>query len=440
MTAIDPRDDYAPDAGDFGSEPHDIAAEQAVLGAMILSAAAVEICQSALSAEDFYRPAHGTIFRHITAMTRAREPVDAVTVKDHLEASGDLARCGHAPYLHTLIAQVPTAANAGYYARIIRDRAVRRRLRAAGRRILQWADDGAEDAHGLTERSVREVETVRESGLGDGITVRTITEFMDVPEGADDYDWVVPGLLERGDRLMLTGAEGAGKSTLMRQLSITIAAGIHPLTHEATEPRRVMIIDSQDSERQIRRQIRPLLAQSRLLGHPVDEANLWIEAHGRMDLALDRDASWLIRQVASVRPDIVMLGPLCNLAPRALNSDDDAAPIIAAIDMLREREACVVLEGHAGHALGPGGRRDMRPRGSSAFLGWPEFGYGLRWSDDPISEFARTVDMVSWRGDRDERQWPEMLTQGGSWPWKAAVPGHTVPDELWSTSSTRWAS
>jgi replicative DNA helicase len=418
-----PNDDFTE------PDPHDIAAEQAVLGAMMLSAAAAEECRPVLGPEDFYRPAHGVIFAAITALLRTSSlaysgdeagfVADMLTVKDKLAATGDLVRCGGAPYLHTLIASVPTAANGAHYARIVREHAVRRRLLLAGRRILQWAGGpGDDDSHGLTERALREVEAVRDAGLGDGLTVKTITEFMDVPEGADDYDWVVPGLLERGDRLMLTGVEGGGKSTLMRQLAVCIAAGIHPFTHLPVEPRRVMIIDAQDSEKQIRRKIRPLIAQARLQHHEVRETNLWIEARSCMDLALDRDVSWLLRQVTAVRPDVVMIGPLCNLAPRALNSDDDAAPVIAVMNMIRARGAALILEAHAGHALGPGGRRDMRPRGSSAFLGWPEFGYGLRWSEDPQAAVKRTVDMVSWRGDRDEREWPEMLTAGGVWPWR----------------------
>jgi replicative DNA helicase len=423
MTNLAPVPDVPDD--DFGRpDPHDLAAEQAVLGSMMLSAVAAEKSRQALTAEDFYRPGHQVIFRHIAAMVRDSDPVDPVTVKDHLEATGDLARCQGAPYLHTLIASVPSVANAPEYARIIRDKAVLRRLRHSGRRIVQWTEGGDAEggAHGLTERALREIESVRDSGQGDGITVKTITEFLDVPEGADDYDWVIPGLLERGDRLVITGMEGAGKSTLLRQLGVTIAAGIHPFTHLGIEPRRVMIVDGQDSERQIRRKIRPMVAQARLQHHPVSEANLWLEARGRVDLALDRDASWLLRQVATVRPDVVMLGPLSNLAPRALNSDDDAAPVIAVMDMIRERDACVILEAHAGHALGPGGRRDMRPRGSAALLGWPEFGYGLRWTEDPQGAVQRTVDFTSWRGDRDERDWPQMLTQGGVWPWKIYDP------------------
>jgi hypothetical protein len=426
------------------TEPHDIGAEQAVLGSMLLSAAAAESCLQALSAEDFYRPAHQVIFEAIAAIIRGGDRAsgkdalraDLLTLKDSLESSGELPRVGGAPYLHTLLAQVPTPGNAPHYARIVRERAVRRRLLLAGRRVIQLASSADGESHGLTERALRELEDVRDCGLGDGLTVRTIDEFLDVPEGADDYDWVVPGLLERGDRMILTGVEGAGKSTLFRQCGVTIAAGIHPFSGEFTEPRRVLMIDCENGERHTRRKIRPLVAQARLLGRPVDEKNFWIECKpGGMDLALDRDVSWLLRQVAAVSPDIVMLGPLYRLAPRALNSDDEAAPIIAVLNMIRARDCCVLLEAHSGHSTGPGGRRDPRPRGSSAFLGWPEFGYGLRWSEDEYAKTERTVDLVSWRGDRDERAWPEMLTAGGEWPWRVHEqrrPMPLNPEERWA--------
>src|ERR1035441_5433450 len=312
---------------DFGRpDPHDLAAEQAVLGAMMLSAAAAETCRSALGADDFYRPAQSLIFASLTAMMLAGEPVDAVTVKDHLEAAGELARCQGAPYLHTLIASVPVTANAANYARIVREHAVRRRLLLAGRRILQWAGGGTgDDGHGLTERAMREIEAARDAGQDDDVTAQTITEFL-AGEDSDDYDWIIPDLLERGDRLVITGMEGAGKSTLLRQLGGTIAAGIHPFTHLPIPPRRVLIIDCENSPRQNRRKFRPLIAQASLQHHPVAEVNLWIESRPEgMDLALDRDVSRLLRQMTVIRPDVVMLGPLYRLAPRALNNDDDAS-------------------------------------------------------------------------------------------------------------------
>ena len=79
-------------------------------------------------------------------------------------------------------------------------------------------------------------------------------------------------------------------------------------------------------------------AQARLQGHEIDEGHLWVECRPQgMDLALDKDVSWLLRQVAAVMPDIVFLGPLYRLAPRALQTDDEAAPLIKEADPELER-------------------------------------------------------------------------------------------------------
>jgi hypothetical protein len=416
----DPEDDFAE------PDPHDTHAEQAVLGAMLLSASAAAGCLSALSSADFYRPAHQVIFAGIRTLIRDDAPADAVTLLAWLEDAGEVRAAGGGLYLHTLIASVPTVAQAAHYARIVRDRAVRRRLLEAGRRIVQMARAVDADAHGLTERAVREAEAVRDAGQADDVTTPTITEFLAVPEEDDSYDWIVPGLLERGDRLVLTGTEGAGKSTLFRQLAVTIAAGIHPFGHGPIGAKRVLVVDCENGAAHTRRKIRPLVVQAGREGFPVRETNLWIEVRPEgLDLAADKDASWLLRRVAAIQPDCVMIGPLYRLAPRALNDDSDAAPVIAALNMIRARGACVLLEAHAGHALGTGGRRDLRPRGSSAFLGWPEFGYGIRSSDIPEAKKRRIVDMVPWRGDRDEREWPDCLAAGGTWPWSA----HNAPGE-----------
>ena len=411
--------------------PHDIPAEQAVLGSIMLSAASAAHCLSRLAAEDFYRPAHGTIFSVIRTMNREDAAVDTVTVAARLEADGVITKVGGAPYLHTLIASVPVVSNAGHYAQIVREKAIRRRLVEIGWRIAWMAEAEDTDAHGLTERAVREVEAVRDAGQGDDLTIPTVAEFLAVSPDADAYDWVVPGLLERGDRMILTGTEGLGKSTLFRQLAVTISAGIHPFDHHAIEPRRVLIIDCENGPAHIRRKLRPLVVQAENLGHPIREPNLWIEVRPEgLDLAADKDVSWLLRRVAAIAPDVVTIGPLYRLAPRALNDDSDAAPVIATLNMIRARGACVLLEAHAGHALGAGGRRDLRPRGSSAFLGWPEFGYGIRTSDLEEAKMRRLVDVVSFRGDRDEREWPERLVAGGTWPWSAHVQvgGYGRPD------------
>jgi DnaB-like helicase N terminal domain/AAA domain len=397
------------------TDPHDIAAEQAVVGAMLISPRAATEMAAALSGDDFYRPAHAIVFDAAVRLHRAGTIPDPVTVKDELEHAAQLTQAGGALYLHTLIAAVPSPANAGYYARIVRDKAVRRRVLLAGRRITQAAaGDDFDDAHGLAEWCVREVEAAREAGQGDGITAVRAEEFLAAAD--DDYDWVIPGLLERGDRLVITGTEGGGKTTCLRQLAVCAAAGIHPFTGRACPQSTVLVVDFENGAPLGRRRLRPLVAQARLLGRPVD-GRLWVECRpGRVDLTRDRDVSWLLRQVAAVKPDIVAIGPLYRMSPRALNDDTDVAPVLSALDMVRDRGACLILEAHPGHGLNATGSRDMRPRGSAALMGWPEFGYGLRPCGD---NGLRAVEMVPWRGDRDERDWPRKLIAGGDWPWHA---------------------
>ena len=99
--------------------PQDINAEQSVLGGMMLSKDAIADVVEALHGGDFYRPAHQTIFEVVLDLYGRGEPADAVTVAAELTKRGEIARVGGAPYLHTLISSVPTAANAGYYAKIV---------------------------------------------------------------------------------------------------------------------------------------------------------------------------------------------------------------------------------------------------------------------------------------------------------------------------------
>ncbi len=117
--------------------PQDLAAEQSVLGGMMLSKDAIADVVEVLRPGDFYRPAHQAVYDCVLDLYGRGEPADAVTVSAELERRGELRRVGGAPYLHTLIATVPTAANAGYYAEIVAEKAILRRLVEAGTRIVQ---------------------------------------------------------------------------------------------------------------------------------------------------------------------------------------------------------------------------------------------------------------------------------------------------------------
>ncbi|MDF2712842.1 MAG: dnaB, partial [Nonomuraea muscovyensis] len=130
--------------------PHNVEAEESVLGSMLLSKDAIAEVLELLREDDFYRPAHRTVFRSVLELYGHGDAVDAVTVQEELRRNGSLADIGGAPFLHTLVASVPTAANATYYARIVKEAGVLRRLIDVGTQIVQLGFETPQD----TERAV----------------------------------------------------------------------------------------------------------------------------------------------------------------------------------------------------------------------------------------------------------------------------------------------
>ena len=225
--------------------PQDIAAEQSVLGGMLLSKDAIADVVEELRGQDFYRPAHELVYDAVIDLYGRGEPADAVTVSAELSKRGELGRVGGAAYLHTLISSVPTAANAGYYARLVRDQAVLRRLVEAGTRIAQlgYATDGGEvddlvnsaqaEVYAVTERRTSEdylplrdtinltmEEIENNANRGEGM--------VGVPTGFTDLDSLTNGL-HPGQMIIIAARPAIGKSTL--SLDICRSASIkHGMT------------------------------------------------------------------------------------------------------------------------------------------------------------------------------------------------------------------
>ena len=207
VTEIAPRGE-----GFERTPPHDLAAEQCVLGGMMLSKDAISDVLEVIRAQDYYRPAHQIIHDVILDLYGRGEPADAVTVAAELTRAGDIGRMGGAPYLHTLIASVPTAANAGYYARIVRERAILRRLVEVGTRIVQLGYAGDGDADELVDRAEAEVY---------GVTDRRITEdYLPLAE-------IMPGALDEIEAIGSRGGSLAGVPTGFADLD-ALTNGLHP--------------------------------------------------------------------------------------------------------------------------------------------------------------------------------------------------------------------
>ena len=221
--------------------PQDIVAEQSVLGAMLLSKDAIADVIELIKGTDFYRPAHQSIYEAILDLYGRGEPADPVTVKDKLESSGDLVRAGGAPYLLTLIESVPTAANAGYYARIVRERAILRRLVQAGTRIVQmgYAVDGG-DVDEVVDRAQAEVYEVTERRTSEDylplsqIMEGTVDEIeaiashggamAGVPTGIEDLDRLTNGL-HAGQLVVVAARPGIGKCLAAETVVVEAGSG-----------------------------------------------------------------------------------------------------------------------------------------------------------------------------------------------------------------------
>jgi replicative DNA helicase len=246
MTLMDDTREPGTGRSEFDrTPPQAIEAEQSVLGSMMLSKDAIADVVEVIRPGDFYRPAHQLIYDGIVDLYARGEPADAITAAEELTRAGQLTRVGGAGYLHTLIAGVPTASNAGYYAGIVADRATLRRLVVAGIRIVQMGYDAASgsgellgDVDDIVDRAQVEVYDVSDRRLSEdyvpieALLQETLDEIekisshggvgTGIPTGFQQLDEVTNGL-HPGQMITVAGRPGSGKSTLALDLARSAA-------------------------------------------------------------------------------------------------------------------------------------------------------------------------------------------------------------------------
>jgi hypothetical protein len=263
------------------------------------------------------------------------------------------------------------------------------RLRRAARRVVDQEEQGADDDTDLSTEADPDIHTL----LGQ-------------PE--PEYRWLIPGLLERSDRVILTGPEGQGKTTLLRQMAVQAASGIHPFTDDDVDPVKVLFVDLENTRRQTLRELTPLViqAQERL----ADNQLIPIIHPEGIDLLDPKQQRWLTNRVDANQPDLMVIGPLYKLALGDPTSEEAARHVAYVLDALRVTyDVALLIEAHQPHRSN--GHRPERPYGASLWMRWPEFGLAL----------TATGFLHHWRGARDERDWPPVLRRGGAWPWTLAT-------------------
>lgn len=214
--------------GDARVIPHNIEAEQSTLGGMLLSQEAIADVLETVTGSDFYAPKHEIIFNAIIYLFGRGEPTDVIAVTDYLNKQGNLLKAGGADYLHSLSSFVPTAANAGYYAKIVADKAILRRLIDAGTRIAQSGYESQGEVEDLVNQAQSEVfavvsQTAKEDyvGLSESIdfAIRDIEaaqnrggDLTGIPTGFTNLDTYTHGL-HAGQLVIVAARPSVGKST-----------------------------------------------------------------------------------------------------------------------------------------------------------------------------------------------------------------------------------
>jgi len=206
----------------------DLAAEQAVLGAMMLAPDVIGEVEGILSAEAFYRPAHATIYTTIVQLHAAGRATDPVAVTAALAEAGTIGRVGGLSYVHDLVRAVPTAANGPHYARVVADRALLRQLDVTTRRIQRLIAEGTGSAAELVDRAQQMLATVEPGGSDEDGAVLwrdVIPETLEaieqaaaltdqtpgVPTGLIDLDHLLNGL-HGGQLIVIAARPGIGKT------------------------------------------------------------------------------------------------------------------------------------------------------------------------------------------------------------------------------------
>ena len=239
-----------------------------------------------------------------------------------------------------------------------------------------------------------------------------------VAESDDDsYDWVIPGLLERNERVIIVAAEGVGKTMLARQVAICVGMGIHPFTYQPIKPQTTLSVDLENPERIIRRTSRAIYESARVVSRNANpQAHLLIKPQG-LDLLRTEDRAVLEEMLEKTRPSILVMGPLYKafIDPGGRTSEAVAIEVARYLDTIRDVYQCAMwLEHHA--PLGTSmTTRELRPFGSAVWSRWPEFGVALQ---PDSTGMAFHYDVRHFRGARDERQWPTRIKRGKRFPFE----------------------
>jgi replicative DNA helicase len=284
----------------------------------------------------------------------------------------------------------------------------------------------------VTQALTRGLDRLNKDWSPDEVMENVVTDLSTLPKPADsDEDtwtladlmrlevenepFTLPRMVRRNERLVLTGSEGGGKSVFVYQMLTGAAFGVDTFTMERYEPKRVLFLDVENNEFQARANLDKIVPTLHEIAP--DAAPEWRSMKRRVvDLMSSKDRTEVIRRVVHYSPDILYMGTAYKLADVTDETHRSVRAIQSVVDRIRQELNCsVIIEHHAGHGH-MNDRNNMRPEGSSYWLRWPDFGYGMQ--PLPTTSGQRLMRLGAWRGDRaSDREFPVAVKQSTVMPW-----------------------
>lgn len=315
---------------------------------------------------------------------------------------------------------------------------VRRRLFEAVEtaRLALAADAEAPDVLAALTEHLSHVQVPLAGGPPDGLS--TVDEFLDQPS-QQDRPWTVPGLFRPGWRAIVIATEGGSKSTMLSQIAVASAQGIHPFQFSKIPPIRTLMVDLENPDDRLLQGLKPLRYKSQ--GTDYDESRAWLLSRpGGMDLRSAKGRRDLERAIAHSRPDLVCIGPLykCYRLSGRDSYEMVAAEVASVFDDLRSRyDFAMLIEHHAPKKASGAKTRDLDPYGSAMWSWWPEFGFKLVPHSESSQDKKKpeNLEIQRFRIDRVKAAWPERFDRGaqGQWPlvgwWKDGMPSLTDEEQ-----------
>lgn len=386
--------------------PHDIVAEESLIGAMLLSQDAVVVGIENCRAEDFYSPFNASVFSAIEQTYAQGRPADMILIASMVKMPESVER------LMSMQINCPSPGNARTYASIVSEASVARKL------MFKFEESKNMLREGGNPFEISASVSKFVDGIGSVVSSEpqavTIEELAMRAEEMAPV--VIPGMMNRDYRTIVVAEEGAGKSMLLRTIAMSSAQGFHPFSHARIEPVRALIVDLENPAAAITQTGLPFSEQLRRRdpgGYDGERLKIY-RRPGGMEIRRLSDRAELQREIASHRPELVCIGPIYKMYRRKANEsyEDSADEAMAVLDELRTKyEFALIMEHHAAKGR-PGEKRDLSPMGSQRWMAWPEVGISLyKDSYDPT-----VMHVKRYRGDRLQGvDWPDKLIRDNVW-------------------------